>query len=161
MKRRKRDDDAFDTNGLLKDGHVYRARMTMMDSAPANLFRHRPGFAVADARTKDTRQAAYDGYHDQLVNAWRDDAKANEGSERLCSDCDGTGEVYGEECEACGGTGLVPEEDAFNDAQNTETACRRSDHRTVAQRKRDHESAMASIYDSYDRQLQQAWRAGR
>jgi hypothetical protein len=48
MRHKHFDDDNFDRNGRLKDGHSYRARMTMMDAAPGSP--HRSSFVrVTDA----------------------------------------------------------------------------------------------------------------
>jgi hypothetical protein len=98
MRHKHFDDDNFDRNGLLKDGHSYRARMTMMDSAMPhrpNFARitdgtgnrmglHRPGWRVPaqDARdpltsrgvTDAGRQAVADArqrYNDELTSAWK------------------------------------------------------------------------------------------
>jgi hypothetical protein len=86
--RRRQDDDAFDSRGLLKDGHRYRVPTKLMDSAnqraritdatggTAGL--GRPGYRipVSDSplvalAAANRRQAAYDSYERALVNAWK------------------------------------------------------------------------------------------
>jgi hypothetical protein len=86
-------DDAFDENGLLKDGRTYRADLYLMDSGDRRTLRnthrpvaitdgtddpfalHRPGFRIAtDAGMHDARQAVLDAraaYLHDLQNAWK------------------------------------------------------------------------------------------
>ena len=90
-----REDDAFDENGLLRDGHKTRVPLTMRD-AMTPLQREiatkrarvtdgngncdefafsRPGWRIlADASVNDARaarEAAYQEYVDYITNAWR------------------------------------------------------------------------------------------
>ena len=86
-----REDDAFDENGLLRDGHKSRVPLTMRD-AMTPLQREiatkrarltdgngncdefafsRPGYRIlADAAVNDARAAAYQEYLDYITNAW-------------------------------------------------------------------------------------------
>jgi hypothetical protein len=79
-------------------------------------------------------------------------------SERVCPNCDGSGEVDGEECDTCGGTGYeeTAEEIVRNGSRHVELA--HPDHRMVDQMMQDHQNKMASIYDELDRELAEAWR---
>jgi hypothetical protein len=83
------DDDAFDENGLLKDGRSFRVRMTMRDANsvagqiaaskrvisdgsgnPLSL--HRPGNRVlSDASAYDAVRAAFEQATADSENAWR------------------------------------------------------------------------------------------
>jgi hypothetical protein len=122
-------------------------------------------------KTEEDRQAAYDAYQTDLESSWRHppsvrrDAAEQQGDERLCSDCLGSGEIDGEECTTCGNTGMVDAdneenaEDIVRDiATHTESARRSSDSRSISQMMRDHENRMTKIYDAYDQSLAQAWR---
>lgn len=79
------DDDAFDENGILKDGKRYRIPLRMMDSlqravhdhaAARQAVRiidaplHQPGF-VRDMRAVADRQAIYDEYDASVSAAWK------------------------------------------------------------------------------------------
>lgn len=97
--------DDWDERGLLRDGHSYRVKITLADSADEPHFVrderiardsrtsrtvhdgtsdtgtlwHRPGWRMTDATrwsptpdaNTDDRQAAYDSYHDDLINAYK------------------------------------------------------------------------------------------
>jgi hypothetical protein len=83
------EDDAFDEDGLLKDGHVGRVPLMMKDSWQRDMnedFRsknhphvtdasggttglHRPGYRVANTITRD--QSHYDDYDAELEGAWK------------------------------------------------------------------------------------------
>jgi hypothetical protein len=86
------EDDAYDENGLLRDGHKIRVPLTMRD-AMTPLQREiatqraritdasgncdgfafsRPGYRIlVDAAARDARETAYAEYLDDLTNAWR------------------------------------------------------------------------------------------
>ncbi len=81
-----REDDAFDENGLLRDGHkicvpmtplqvqsvTKRARLTDGAGNYSELALSRPGWRLlADASVNDTRETAYAEYLDYIANAWR------------------------------------------------------------------------------------------
>ena len=74
----------------------------------------------------------------------RDAATPNKDDKKTCPDCDGDGEIDGEECETCGGTGEV------------DTA---SDRRTVDQVAREHRQMMAKLYAQRDAELSEQWRS--
>ncbi len=86
------EDDAFDENGLLRDGHKMRVQQTMRDAMTPLQSKiatkrarltdgngnsdvcalSRPGVRLlADASVNDAREAAYQEYLDYMTNAWR------------------------------------------------------------------------------------------
>ena len=81
---RRLEDDDFDENGLLKDGHRYRVPHRMIDSkrGDARLGLHRPGPRVltggkaADQWMREGAQAArdeaYADYEHGITNSWQD-----------------------------------------------------------------------------------------
>ena len=87
-----REDDAFDENGLLRDGHKIRVRLAMRDAMTplqreiatkraritdgtgncSELAFSRPGWRLlADASVNDARETAYAEYLADLTSAWR------------------------------------------------------------------------------------------
>ena len=102
------DDDAFDENGVLKDGHSYRVPMKMLDSLQKEIhdhtaaFRkvriidaplHQPGF-VRTSRPVAERHAIFDGYDVRVSNAWKNpptSRKGVSGSQAAESDRQGSG----------------------------------------------------------------------
>ena len=68
------DDDAFDEDGLLKDGHSVRVPLMLKDAlhdghGPPG---RRSSFVLArDSASRDRVVAAYDSYELSLVDAWR------------------------------------------------------------------------------------------
>jgi hypothetical protein len=76
-------DDAFDENGMLRDGAVYRVRMSMRDAMKMrdrptfDAALHRPGFRTGDAKLYDAKRAAYDEYQDWITNRWKDGDQDN------------------------------------------------------------------------------------
>jgi DnaJ-class molecular chaperone len=185
--REEADADAFDEKGILKDGKTVRTSLFMMDGlspvqravAQSSAARvtdgeggtqglSRPGFRIADADAPlRARDAARADYERELTRAWRGNRScADAAAERLCPDCDGSGEIDGEECGSCGGTGMPAYEGNAEEAErNTETHHeglgrnrRRVDHRTVQQAMRDHQNKMADIYDKLDHELSETWR---
>jgi len=86
------EDDAFDENGLLRDGHKIRVPLTMRDAMTplqreiatkraritdgngdsSKLAFSRPGWRMlADASVNDALETAYAEYLGDLTNAWR------------------------------------------------------------------------------------------
>jgi hypothetical protein len=88
-KHYRNDDDAFDERGLLRDGRVYRAKLTMMDHDPTHRRRivdasgdalglHRPGYRVFDVDdVGDVKAEARRRYEQELCDSWRGDAASN------------------------------------------------------------------------------------
>ncbi len=72
-----REDDAFDENGLLRDGRkmrvpLQRARITDGTGNYSELALSRPGWRMlADATINDARGAARQEYLEYITNAWR------------------------------------------------------------------------------------------
>jgi len=111
---------------------------------------HRPGFRIAaqDSPVHDARDAAYLAYDQDLTNRW-------------CR-------PHANECPICNGDGSVP-----SDYEQTEDEVRKNtsthheglgrnrqrvDHRTIAQMMYDQQNKMTDIYDTFDRELSEAWR---
>lgn len=94
------------------------------------------------------RDQAYADYENRLVNAYKanDAASVEEG---ICPDCNGEGEINGQVCRRCEGTGEIDEDEPDT-----------SDHRSIGQRMRDHQTRMDKLYDSYDQHIREAWRKG-
>ena len=188
MRRRYRGSNDAD---LLEDGERLRVPMFAMDgmdlvqhavarhsarvtdaNGNSGLALHRPGFrfVLDDAAGDHAKARAYQSYQDELTSAYKNpptgraDATSEQG-ERLCPDCNGSGEVDGEECDTCAGTGVVvddyeetAEEIGRNASTHIETVRSRSDSRSISQMMRDHENRMTEIYDAYDQSLAQQWR---
>ncbi len=147
------EDTALDARGRLKDGYSMRVPMWMADAARATnmkaqltdgsgdpLAGNRPGFRlrVGDARRKVAD--AHAEYQRWVTNRWR-----CADQEKVCPDCDGTGEIDGEDCSTCGGSGFIEAANSAFGSTNEPI----SDNRTVGR---------AGIYDAYDRDISQAWR---
>ena len=64
------DDDAFDQNGLLRDGRSVRFRMTAMDAVQRDIARHRPGF-INDGRSPAERERMYRVYDQEKEQEWK------------------------------------------------------------------------------------------
>jgi hypothetical protein len=88
------DDDAFDENGILRDGHTVRVPLQMRDAMrrASNMrdgghhrlerdpyARHRPGQRFGDMAALDAKERAYREYEQRQCDAW----KAREGD--LCT----------------------------------------------------------------------------
>ena len=102
------EEDAFDENGVLKDGHSYRVPMRMLDSLQRAVHEHvagrqkvrihdaplhQPGF-VRDARSVEERRKIYDEYDGTVSNAWKNpptSRKGVSGSQAAESDRQGSG----------------------------------------------------------------------
>jgi hypothetical protein len=127
------------------DTTAHRARVTDGTDNPFGL--HKPGFRI---RTGDTsRQVVADAYAKadrQMSNAF----KVRDGQIQ-CPDCDGEGDIDGDECETCHGSGVVSDGkskkfDSGNEGRRNE------DSRSVT---RD------QAYADYDQALSSAWQNGR
>jgi len=66
-----REDDAFDENGLLRDGHKIRVRLAMRDAMTPLQREVATKRLLADASVNDARETAYQEYLSDLTNAWR------------------------------------------------------------------------------------------
>jgi hypothetical protein len=69
------DDDAFDEDGLLKDGHSVRVPLMLKDALHDGLGGapgRKPGFAFTrDSASRGRVAAAYEDYEEAQQNAWR------------------------------------------------------------------------------------------
>lgn len=169
MNRKRKNDNAFDEHGLLKDGAVYRAgSVHLMDQKTVSRPRitdgagrggvnlNRPGFRIADRTISQNYKlaAAREDYETQLCDAYKGDAPPA-GSYPY------TAAAEGKSCTINGfpgtlvkqGNWLVCEPDE-DDGTESET----SDKRSVDQRMNDHETKMDSIYSALDAEIENAWR---
>jgi hypothetical protein len=133
----RRNDDDFDDEHVLRDGHVGRVPMRMRDSSSrvTDAGLHRPGFRVADAGLRDERQMANDEYLFDLQNAWRGDARKKKIVSR-----DPEGRLLSEE------------EEELEDAMPALKGM------TLDQVRHDHEQRMSGIYGAYDASIRENWR---
>jgi hypothetical protein len=161
---RTRHDDQFDEAGILRDGARFRVPMQFRDSASnrqqftdgvGGITGNRPGWRIPvnDRRGSSLRDAAYSSYQTRLVNAY----KLKDG-EVQCSDCDGDGDINGEQCSACGGDGTLPDSSTVKNLRSSNED-RAADHRPIEQRVREHQTNMARIYDAYSREISEMWRS--
>jgi hypothetical protein len=169
MKRQVRhmNDDAFDENGLLKDGHKYIAPMRAMDhriddAGPmrivdgfgrGGLALNRPGFRKLNDECGDYhREKAYRAYDQQLCDAYKQDAPPA-GSYPY------TAAAEGSACTVDGRPGTLVKQGNWlvckPDEEGERTA---SDRRSVKQMTQDHQDRMESIYHQLDLELQGKWR---
>jgi hypothetical protein len=179
MNRTIHNDDDFDERGILKDGRSVRVSLTMRDSAMSRqanritdgrtsdpLALHRPGFRVPVVNDRRATRDAYQQYETGLANRY----KVGDG-EVQCPHCFGSGEINGEDCDDCDGTGLMAEPDAGSTSRGSGGSSYgsgngfgssdpdpASDHRTVDARLR--RAAVDQAYQSYDADLAQAYRRG-
>jgi hypothetical protein len=103
---------------------------------------------ISDAALR-ARDAAYRDYENQLLNAYKGKHDAASVEESVCPDCSGSGEINGQPCRRCEGTGEIDEDEPDT-----------SDHRSIGQRMRDHQTRMDKLYEGYDQQICDAWRKG-
>jgi hypothetical protein len=136
------------------------AAYAVYDADLANSYKNPPTGA-------DERQAIGQRAGDLCTVGGKPDVRtdaAPASAERLCPDCDGSGDIDGKECDTCGGTGMVDDDyvenaqDIVRNAATHTESARRRDHRTVAQMMRDHQNKMADIYNKLDYELSEKWR---
>jgi hypothetical protein len=167
MTRQHRYDDAFDEDGILKDGRTVRVSMRMrdqmrardadksQDAKPAFTDGHnlvdpaaglRPGYRMPVVQG---RSHVHDAYAKADCRA-RNQYKVRDGATQ-CPDCDGEGYIDGAECETCYGSGVVSDAKAKTFCSGNEGR-RNEDSRSVT---RD------QAYRDYDQALSSAWQNGR
>jgi hypothetical protein len=148
-------DDAFDRHGALRNGFAMRVPTTMRDAMRARGAKPQftdghnlidpaaglnPGGRMPVVQDRTKVRDAYQRYQTSVTNAYR------VGDGEQCPECFGSGEDEDVECNACGSTGIMPD--------------RRS--RAVTGRSNDPASDSRSLkdqaYQSYDHDLQNAWR---
>jgi hypothetical protein len=168
-------DEDFDSHGVLRDGHSIR--VTLHDAAMSRsgtrqqqqplitdgrsndaMAMHRPGFRI---RTGDTRQPVRDAYADYqtgLVNAYR----VKDG-EVQCPHCMGSGEINGEDCLDCDGSGIMPEPDAGRPSKGAGKGYgsgNEGGYKGTAGDAAARQKAVEDSYRAYDADLAQAYRNG-
>jgi hypothetical protein len=154
-------DDAFDKNGVLKDGKSLRVPLTMRDSAARGNNRitdgrtddptalNRPGFRVPVVNDRRSVNGAYAKYETGLVNAYR------VGDGKTCPDCGGDGEDDdGKPCAKCHGRGAVS---ASERGTGKVLGSGNEGHRSEDSRSVTRDQA----YRDYDLALSSAWKNGR
>jgi hypothetical protein len=165
-------DDAFDENGLLKDGHVFRVRMSMKDAMKMRDNRpvlhdgrggvpgHRPGFVMTDnSAAKRRLDDAYRDYERDLVSAYKtqdqDNPPIGEGSKGP------RGQQVGDPCTINGWPGhlkmvngkmtCIPDRQSFNGSND-------DDDDDPERAQSDRAKRKADAYAQYDAALTNAWR---
>jgi hypothetical protein len=194
--------DAFDENGMLKDGRSVRIPMRMRDALAGTgshgprgeqpgdlctidgregtlrmvngelqcvplksqdakpqftdghttdqLALHRPGFRIPIVNDRRAVTDAYRRVELGQTKAYR------LGDSTQCSECFGSGEDEdGADCEACEGTGVMPDGDNEGGYDTPDPA---SDSRTLDQLGQDHRQKMDRLYLERDAELANAWR---
>jgi hypothetical protein len=165
-------------NGVLRDGVSLRVHMSARDSARFRDGRqlwdsgqlcvsdsdltgssgNRPGWRCADSPINQRAIAdAYRDYEQRLNNSWK--SKAQRDADTVCPDCNGDGDIDGEDCERCEGTGELPDDDD-NGNGNNKVRPVTADHRMVdaSELQSQREQILTPVYDSYARELESAWR---
>jgi hypothetical protein len=148
---------------------------------------NRPGFRVLDndlgRSAKDAALRQYERFlNDAYKSASPRDAEVEEedddGGRKECPQCEGSGfDANGERCRRCQGSGEIPD-DGDDEAEAVSDAKRRrrppddddddddrppfgsQDRRSVDQIAANHRRNMARVYDSYARELSEAWKGG-
>ena len=162
------DDDAFDENGIIKDGRSIHTPMYLMDSTQRSialhdghgnreLVGHRPGHIVArDANdANDARDKANRLYDEQVSNAWRTGgAEGREGT--TCTVRNGEfSEYFGAPGHIVDGT-CTPDE-LIDDGELRDMQPLR-DGLTLDVLEREHQQRVGRAYQQYDEELRNAWR---
>ena len=151
----------------------FRPRARVHDGAGGKVG-HRPGFVYdRDVYARDATVVEYDRYDQALVDAWKGNDRegysaCSEGA-KATGDAMTVDEAYSDEDGGDDGDDNADEtvaratthsESGWPSERTYRQARRRreTDHRTVDQMIRDHETSMAAIYTAYDRELSETWR---
>jgi hypothetical protein len=176
-----RTSDHFDDDDkILKDGESLRVSMTTRDSRLSPLQR---SVAASTGSRQDAKPAFTDGHnlvdpaaglkpgyrmptvqdrsrvhdaYDKADRIARNRYKCGD-QESVCPDCDGDGDIDGEQCDRCGGDGTVSEADdksRFGSRNEGGDPDPTSDSRTRDQ----HRQTMDRLYAERDAELANAWR---
>jgi hypothetical protein len=150
-------DDQFDDDGVLRDGAVYRVPLSMRDGRPPlradadTATGAYTGPAIfTDGRSNDPTAGCRPGWRIPIINDRRAVRDAYAEYENALKDAyrqqDGEDED-GDECEACGGYGVVNEDHSH------------ADRRPLDQTIQDHRTQMNQLYADRDAELSQMWRS--
>jgi hypothetical protein len=179
-RQRYSDDDAFDESGILKDGRTTRVSLQMRDairrkaresdmlrdvnSRPRittrivdgngndGLALQKPGYRIStDDAGKNRVSDAHREYQTRLVHAY----KIGDGVQ--CSTCFGSGEINGEDCDDCDGTGVMPERSSSSKGYGSGNEGSSSDDSRSVNLDQ-HRQTMDRLYAARDAELQDAWR---
>lgn len=173
MNRRHHDDDDAFENGVLKDGRSARVPMMLRDSltplqraVAANAARlhdghgnrdvvgHRPGYIVSDA-ANDARDEAYRLYDAAKSAEWRGSPAREYPASAEGSKCTVRGYKYRDHF---GAPGTVVNGECVPDELQRDALPARDDM-TFDELQCNHQARMQRIYDEFDRELEQRWRA--
>jgi hypothetical protein len=151
------DDDAFDENGILRDGARWRVPMRMMDSFQRDVAKHfsQPGFTRGPTTVRDTRNTLYDEYDSQISSLWKNPPTgAGSHGQR--------GPQVGTICTVKGGGGdLGPEGAPGHWTRAGDELICIADDRVTDRNTADHAAVMDQRYAAYDADLANAWRRAR
>jgi hypothetical protein len=178
LRHQTNDDDAFDENGLLKDGRTVRVRMSLKDAmalrdrprvtdafgrSPGS----RPGFLISD-HGREAKAQAYLDYERELASRWRDQNYPNG-----AGSSGPIGQQAGDLCSINGAAGVlrpgpdgrlvcIPNKQSFKGSNgNDEDEPGPDDPEMAASdaaTMRKHRSKMRDEYSRYDDELTNAWR---
>jgi hypothetical protein len=174
-------------DGVLRDGVSLRVRMHATDSARTFWDANRDSLVVTDAdatassgnrpgwRLADTdfgraaRDAAYKDYEAHTTSAWK--SKAQRDADTVCPDCNGDGDIDGEDCERCDGSGELDDDDdngdngkrlpLGEDDRRTVTVDAMSAVNDVHAMSAAHQQNMQRLYDAEARALSEKWKQGK
>ena len=104
----------------------------------------RPGFRVLTVSDKRETRDALRSYETRLVNAHRINLNDRQSQ---CPDCDGDGDIDGEECETCHGSGVVSDAKWKNFGSGNE-----------GRRNEDSKVTREQAYRDYDLAIVDQWR---
>lgn len=162
---KQKNDDAFDENGLLKDGQRSRVRMTMRDSRGVLGNVNRPGYRLPQINDRQPTRDAHAAYEQELRDAWKNPVRDDSGA----GSDDFIGGQIGDTCTVRGGD--FP--DAFGNPGtlqlvNGQLTCVPNDYdpddfsdsRRDSRRKPVHDDRARALAER-DAELRDAWRSGK
>jgi len=153
------DEDAYDENGILKDGHALVVPLRMMDAMQKDIHEHfsgakitdgafhKPGFRVSATVTRD--RSIYDSYDAEVASAYKN-VGAVESEVR--------GQREGDSCTVKSGQGLYGPEGSPGHLQMVEGELVCVADSKLSDAMRDEREA---TYQAYQNRIQNAWRDGR
>jgi hypothetical protein len=133
-------------------------RGVVSSNPPPGAYPYSPA-AEGAACTVDGRSGRLVRQGNWLVCNPTTDARASDG-EMTCPDCDGDGEIDGEECPRCEGSGEIDtDDDEYEKSEDRRSVDRR--RMTIDEMRVNHARNMNRIYDQITHELQNAWRQGK